>query len=174
MTISVLVAYSSKYGATAEIAQKIGEVLSAASLNINTVDVETTPDAAAYDAVILGSAVYAGQWRKPAADYLTAHEATLAQRPTWFFSSGPTGEGDPVALMKGFRFPEALQPIADRIKPRDIAFFHGVIDLSKLNFAEKLIVKGFKAPTGDFRDWDRITQWATEIAAVLNRQPERL
>jgi len=43
--------------------------------------------------------------------------------------------------------------IADRIRPRDIAFFHGVLDTKKLSLPEKLIVKGIKAPVGDFRDW---------------------
>ena len=71
----------------------------------------------------------------------------------WLFSSGPTGEGDPVELMKGFRFPEALQPIADHIRPRDIAFFHGALDMKELSLPERLIVKGIKAPLGDFRDW---------------------
>jgi menaquinone-dependent protoporphyrinogen oxidase len=117
--------------------------------------------------VVLGSAVYAGQWRKEAAAFLETHEQALAKRPVWLFSSGPTGEGDPVQLMKGWRFPEALQPIADRIQPRDIAFFHGVLDTSKLSLPEKLIVKALKAPIGDFRDWEAITTWAEGIAAAL-------
>ena len=73
-------------------------------------------------------------------------------------------------LMKGFRFPEALQPIADRVRPRDIAFFHGVLDMKKLNLAEKLIVKGIKAPVGDSRDWDAITSWAVVIADALKKE----
>ena len=91
----------------------------------------------------------------------------MAKLPVWFFSSGPTGEGDPVQLMQGWRFPEAQQPIADRVQPRDIAFFHGVLDMEKLSLAEKLLIKGIKAPVGDFRDWDAITSWAASIAAAL-------
>ncbi|MEW6274789.1 MAG: hypothetical protein AB1556_06700 [Bacillota bacterium] len=67
-------------------------------------------------------------------------------------------------MMKGRRFPETLQPIADLIRPRDIAFFHGVLDTKKLNLAEKLIVKALKAPIGDFRDWKAINSWAVSIA----------
>jgi hypothetical protein len=74
----------------------------------------------------------------------------------WLFSSGPTGEGEPVALMKGWRFPQAQQPVADRIKPRDVVLFHGVLDLGKLNLAEKLLVKAIKAPLADSRDWEAI------------------
>jgi menaquinone-dependent protoporphyrinogen oxidase len=103
---------------------------------------------------------------------LEANEPQLTDRAVWLFSSGPTGQGDPSELMKGFHFPEAQQPLADRIQPRAIAFFHGDIDLKKLNFAEKLIVKGIKAPTGDFRDWDAITTWAIGIAEVLKSREQ--
>jgi len=72
--------------------------------------------------------------------------------------------------MKGFRFPEALQPIADAIRPRDIAFFHGSLDPKKLSFGENLIIKGLKAPTGDFRDEVAITAWATTIADTLKQK----
>ena len=167
MDVQVLVAYATKYGATAEIAEKIGQVLRQAGLHVDVLPADRVGDLSPYRAVVLGSAVYAGQWRKEAAMFLEANEKQLADRPIWLFSSGPTGEGDPVQLMKGFRFPEAQQPIADRIRPRDIAFFHGVLDMKELSLAEKLIVKGIKAPVGDFRDWDAITSWATAIADAL-------
>ncbi len=163
----VLVAYATKYGATAEIADKIAQVLRQAGLPVDVLPVDRVNDLARYKAVVLGSAVYAGQWRKEAATFLTANEKILAKRPVWLFSSGPTGRGDPVQLMKGWRFPTALQPIADRIRPRDIALFHGVLNMQKLNFAEKLLLKAMKAPVGDFRDWEAITSWAEAIANTL-------
>lgn len=169
MTPPILVTCASKHGATAEIAERIGAALRAEGLAVEVIPVDQAPDPASYSAVILGSAVYAGQWMKPAAEFLTRHEAALSARPVWLFSTGPTGEGDPVELMKGFRFPTALQPIADRIHPRDTAFFHGVIDMHDLNFAEKLLVKGIKAPIGDFRDWDMIENWSKAIAAALRQ-----
>lgn len=167
MSAQVLVAYASKHDATAEIAEKIGEVLRQAGVRADVLQVEHVRDLAPYQAVVLGSAVYVGQWRKEAVTFLEAHEKELAGRPVWLFSSGPTGEGDPVQLLKGWRFPDALKPIADRIKPRDIAVFHGNLDTKKLNLAEKLIVKGVKAPLGDFRDREAITAWAAAIAATL-------
>lgn len=160
----VLVAYSSKYGATAGIAERIGEVLRREGVAAEVLSVDRVGDLAPYGAVVLGSGVYAGSWLKGAANFLTAHEAELAQRPLWLFSDGPTGEGDPVEQMKGWRFPQALQPVADRIRPRDIAFFHGVLDPAKLGFAERLIVRALKAPMGDYRDWPAIEAWAEEIA----------
>jgi menaquinone-dependent protoporphyrinogen oxidase len=168
MATKVLVAYATKYGATAEIAEKVGQVLREAGLQADVVPAEQAGEPAGYDAVVLGSAVYAGQWRKPAAAFLEAQQSALAERPVWLFSSGPLGEGDPVELMNGWRFPEAQQPIANRIQPRDIAFFHGALNMKELNLGEKLIVKALKAPEGDFRDWDAIAAWAEGIAAALD------
>lgn len=166
----VLVAYATKYGATAEIARRVGQALQDAGLAVDVRPVGAVDDVAAYDAVVLGSAVYAGLWRKEAATFLSDNEQALAQRPVWFFSSGPTGAGDPVEIMKGWRFPEALQPLAGRIHPRDTAFFSGVLDPQKLSLPEKLIVAALKAPTGDFRDWDMIDAWAASIADALQKR----
>jgi menaquinone-dependent protoporphyrinogen oxidase len=163
----VLVTFSTKYGATAEITEKIGEVLQQAGLEADVLPAERATDLSAYQAVILGSAVYIGRWRKEAVKFLQANEQTLAEKPVWLFSSGPTGEGDPVELLQGWRFPGKLQPIVDRIQPRDIAVFHGAVDVNKLNFIQKWMLKNVKAPVGDFRDWEAITSWARAIADEL-------
>ncbi len=167
METRVLVAYGTKYGATQEIAEKIGETLRDAGLQADVQSADRVSDLSGYGAVVLGSAVYIGKWRKEAAKFLTTHEAALAQRPVWLFSSGPTGKGDAEELMQGWKFPGALQPIADRIQPRDIAVFHGAADESKMGRLDRWLLGRVKAPTGDFRDWDAIQAWAAAIAKAL-------
>ncbi|NIV34623.1 MAG: flavodoxin [Anaerolineae bacterium] len=170
----VLVAYATKHGATEGIADKVGQSLRDNGLKAEVIPVGQIGDLHPYEAVVLGSAVYAGQWRNEAVAFLKAHGHTLAERPVWLFSTGPTGEGEPVELTKGWRFPEAQQAMADRIQPRDIALFHGALDMQKLNLAEKLIVKAVKAPAGDFRNWEAITTWAQSIAAELSQSEQGL
>lgn len=168
MDRKILVTCASKYGATAEIAKKIGEVLRQADLHVDVLDVDGVRDLNQYSAVILGSAVYVGKWHKAAVKFLQDNEKALADRPVWLFWSGPTGEGDPVELVDGVRLPPDLQPIADRIQPRDIAVFHGHINPDKISFIEKWAIKSLvKKPFGDFRDWGSITSWATFIADTL-------
>jgi menaquinone-dependent protoporphyrinogen oxidase len=166
----VLVAYATKYGATKEIAERIGEVLRQSGLPADVVPADRAGDLGSYRAVVLGSAVYIGQWRKEAARFLRANETELAGKPVWLFSSGPPGEGDPVELLQGWRFPGKLQPIADRIGPRDTVTFHGAVDASKLNFLERWMLKNVKTPAGDYRDWEAITAWATAIAEELQAE----
>jgi menaquinone-dependent protoporphyrinogen oxidase len=167
MANKILVAYGTKYGATAEIAEKIGQVLGDAGLSVDVVAADRVGDLSSYQAVILGSGVYIGRWRKDAAKFLKENEAELAQMPVWFFSSGPTGEGDPVELVQGWTFPAGLQPIADRIQPRDSAVFHGSVDMDKLNWFYRWMIGRVGSPVGDFRDWEVITSWATGIAESL-------
>jgi menaquinone-dependent protoporphyrinogen oxidase len=163
----VLVAYGTKYGATAEIAERIGEVLREAGLKVDVVRAGKDVDPSGYGAVVLGSGVYIGRWRKEAARFLQTHEGALAERPVWLFSSGPTNEGDPVELTQGWKFPGSLQAIADRIGPRDIALFHGAMDAGKLNAFERWVTKRVGASLGDFRDWPAIDAWAAAIAKIV-------
>ena len=167
MENKILVTYATKYGATGEIAGKIGQVLKDAGQSADVLLVKEVRDLSPYDAVVLGSAVYLGGWRKEAVKFLEKYEGELAERPVWLFSSGPVGEGDPVELLDGWRFPEKQQPIADRIQPRDTVVFHGSLDVEKLNFLEKSMINTVKSPVGDFRDWEAITAWATAIAVEL-------
>lgn len=166
----VLVAYATKHGATREIAAKIGQVLTQEGLEVQVTPAEDVSTVALYRSVVLGSAVYAGKWRQEAAQFLKSNADALAERPVWLFSSGPTGEGDPVELMEGWDFPEDLKPVAERIQPRDITFFHGVLDEDALGLGEKLVVKAIRAPMGDYRNWEAITAWAEEIAQALKQE----
>jgi menaquinone-dependent protoporphyrinogen oxidase len=168
MDNKILVAYATKYGATEGIARRIGQRLEESGFEVDLLPAGEINDLEQYPVVVLGSAVYAGQWLKEAAGFLTQNEAVLSQKRVWFFSSGPTGEGDPVEAMKGWTFPENLRASADRVAPEDIAFLMGEINMDKLKLPEKLIIKALKAPTGDYRDWDAIDEWASSIVKRIH------
>ena len=170
MEDKILVAYASKYGATKDIAEKIGLVLKDAGLAADVLPADRVHDVAPYRAVVLGSAVYIGGWRKAAARFLKANEKALAGKMVWLFSSGPTGQGDPVELAKGWRFPRALQPVADRIRPVETVLFQGAVFTEKMSAVSRWMIKNVKAPVGDFRDWNAITVWARTIVAKLKEK----
>ncbi len=170
MDKAILVTYASKYGATREIAEKIGEDLRLGGLGVDVLPVTDVREVDAYQAVVLGSAIYIGKWQKEAEAFLKDNERSLADRPVWIFSSGPSGEGDPLKLVEGVLVPANLKPITDRIQPRDITIFHGNINLKKINGLEKFAVKNVvKKPFGDYRDWTMIATWAKGIVAALKK-----
>lgn len=164
----VLLAYATRSGSTAEIAERIKEFLVLRGLAVDLKPVSEVESLDQYRTIILGSAVYYGRWRKDAVKFLTVQEEVLKGKEVWFFSSGPAGEGDPVELLDGWTFPPLQAEIAGRIQPRGTAVFHGVMDPSKLNIFERWLLKRMDAPMGDFRDWDLVTSWAEEIAAGLD------
>ena len=97
----VLVTAATKYGATAEIAAAIAKVLDEHGLEATALPPEQVKEVDGYDAAVVGSAVYAGHWLKPARELVERHAGALAGRPVWLFSSGPVGdppkpEEDPV------------------------------------------------------------------------------
>lgn len=170
----VLVAYASKHGATAEIAERIGAVLLDAGLPVQVAPVAEVTDLTPYSAVVLGSAVYMGRWRREASGFVTRHADELARRDTWIFSSGPTDEGDPEELTNGWTFPKPLQATIERIAPRDVKLFHGKLDPDELGLFERWIVRTVKAPMGDFRDPATIASWAQDIAVALRERDARV
>lgn len=139
----------------------------AAGLSADVRPVERGGDLTTYQSVVLGSAVYMGQWCGAAATFLKRNEQALARQAVWIFSSGPTVPGEAPAFLHGLRLPGSLQPVADRIRPRDIAVFHGAVDLQQLGLFEKFIMKKSQSPLGDFRNWDAIAAWAAAIARGL-------
>lgn len=159
----VLVAVASRHGATREIAEAIGATLRGEGLEVELADAADVSDVSGYDAVVLGSAVYVGRWLEPARELVEEHGDALAAKPAWLFSSGPIG--DPPK-------PEAdaavdIGDIADRLDARDHRLFAGKLERKALGFGERAVVLAFRAPEGDFRDWDEIADWSRGIASEL-------
>jgi menaquinone-dependent protoporphyrinogen oxidase len=163
----VLVTAASKYGATGEIAQAIGDVLAEADFDTAVIPPEGVASVEEYDAVILGSAVYAGHWMKPARELVDRSAGILAARPVWLFSSGPVG--DPP---KPEEDPVDVGEITQATKARDHRVFPGKIVKKHLSFPEKAIVLALRVQEDDFRNWAEIRDWASEIADALRSGPE--
>jgi menaquinone-dependent protoporphyrinogen oxidase len=161
----LVVAVASKHGATHEIAQRIGEVLKRRGLDVTVSSADQIKEVIGYDAVILGSAVYAGRWMKEARDLADQIASGDLVPKVWLFSSGPIG--DPP---KPEEDPVDVADMVDTVAAREHRVFAGKIDKSKLNFGERAIVTALRAPEGDFRDWDQISAWAEDIATTLQAE----
>jgi menaquinone-dependent protoporphyrinogen oxidase len=161
--MKVLVSAASKHGATAEIAAAIGDVLrSAHDVDAAVIPPDEVTTIDGFDALVLGSAVYADHWLAPAKDLVDRAGGVLAGMPVWLFSSGPVGdppkpEEDPVDVAE----------IVAATKAREHRVFAGKLVKRQLGFAEKAIVVALRVPEGDFRNWDEIRDWASEIIDSL-------
>ncbi|MBV1849391.1 flavodoxin domain-containing protein [Catellatospora tritici] len=159
----VLVASASKYESTREIAQAIAAELTGRGLEVTETDVDEDSNLVmdSFDAFVLGSAVYAGQWLQPARWFVQRHEPVLAAKPVWLFSSGPLG---PPATWEE---PVDVAGIAEATKAREHRVFAGRLELERLTAADRAVAAALRAPEGDFRDWTAIRSWAGHIADAL-------
>jgi menaquinone-dependent protoporphyrinogen oxidase len=161
----VLVAYGSRHGATAEIADAIGRALSAAGVTVDVQRAGSIRSLAPYRAVVLGSAVYAARWRAEAMRLLRRSE--LRERDVWLFSSGPVGEqkGSPEQLERLTR-PKRVERIAADIGAHEHVVFGGMV-ADDAGFVRKKMARNIPPELRDRRDWGEIEAWAQSIAANL-------
>jgi menaquinone-dependent protoporphyrinogen oxidase len=162
-----LVASAGKHGATNEIAIEIGRTLTDHGVDTEVLDVEDVSALDGFDAVILGSAVYIGHWLKPATKFAEAHTDELRARPTWLFSSGPIGDPPrPPQEQEAGKADKLLVTTG----AREHRVFAGKIDKGQLSFPERAVVRTVGAAEGDYRDWNEIRAWATDIATALTSE----
>ncbi|MER7246893.1 flavodoxin domain-containing protein [Kribbella sp. NPDC000426] len=162
MSKKVLVAYASKSGATAGIAEAIGTELRAHNHVVDVLDVNQVKDITPYDAVVLGSAIYIRRWRREAVRFLRHHVDELRARQVWLFHSGPVGpDKDEEQTM-----PPAVRHLAHEIGATPAVTFPGSLDPDTAKgFLARHMATGDLA--GDSRDWTVIRAWATDINAAL-------
>lgn len=166
----ILVSAASKHGSTAEVAARIAGTLRACLPGDTVVEVRAAADVGdttSYGAFVLGSSIYMGRWLADARK-LADQIATHPPRPVWLFSSGPIG--DPA---KPAEEPAEIGDLVNTTHARDHRLFAGRLDRHQLGFGEKAVVTTLRVPDGDFRDWDAIDTWATQIAAELSRAAAR-
>jgi menaquinone-dependent protoporphyrinogen oxidase len=188
---SALIVHASRHGSTAGIADRIGSVMRIAGIDATVASAADLPSPESYDVCVVGAGVYMGSWLKEGTDYLDRYASVLASRPVWLFSSGPlpgstkeaTGpDVDPIENALGPKEGPGsggrrkVDELAARINVREHKVFQGAFnpkDPPKA-MAERLVrmmpaAKGL-LPSGDFRQWALIEQWARGIAAQV-RQP---
>ena len=172
----VLVAYATRHGATAGIAERIAAGLCRSGVTAQALPVNAVHDVRAYDAVVLGGAAYLFHWHKDATDFARSYRVALRERPVWLFSSGPLGtdlvDKDGAAVLQTCR-PKEFAELSALVRARGAQVFFGAYDphARPATVGERLfaLLPAAKAalPSGDFRDWATIDAWAAQIAAAL-------
>lgn len=163
----ILVAYATRHDGTAQIAHVLGSVLREQEgadgqpvVDVRVVD--DVDDLEAYDAVLLGSAVYMDRWLHASRHFAQSNAKTLMGRAVWLFASGPVGE-PPGALTES---PETAQ-LAEEVGARGYRTFDGRLRTADLAALERARISDAHVADGDYRDWSEIRAWAEEIGDAL-------
>jgi len=176
MAAEVLIAYCTRSGSTAEVAQAMGETMKDAGMLADVKameEVDAIPESAA---VVLGTALYIGHFPKEFHRFVTRFQKELEQVRPWIFVLGPTEKE-----RKHFAAAEeqARKELGKYpwLRPADTRVLGGKFDPTHLNlpFPMSLIMKlpanpMRKLPASDIRDWEWIRRWARAIAEHLTER----
>jgi menaquinone-dependent protoporphyrinogen oxidase len=167
--MKVLVAYASKYGSTKGIAEFIAEKLRMQGVEVEIQKVDSVRNPRDYGALVIGSSAYMGHWMKEAIEFVMRNRDALSSRPVWLFSSGPLVNN--ASLNDPKLEPKEIAEFEGAINPQDHRVFFGALDRKKLGFKDRMIamMPASRAlfPEGDFRNWNDIEAWASNIARAL-------
>lgn len=158
---TILVATASRHGSTEELGRAIASDLAHYGFTVEVRRMVEVDTVFPYDALVLGSAVYMGDWLKEAREFVDLHRDGIVTRPTWLFSSGPIGDEGPTSQ----RYDASR--MVERTRARDHHLFGGRIDKAALRFRERVLAGLVSAPETDERDWAVATAWAAAIARAL-------
>ena len=180
MPPEILIAYCSRSGSTAEVAEEIGRVMREAGPEAEVKAMEDVRSIGHEQSLIMGAALYAGRLPKEFHRFVARFEGEIGKTRPWVFVLGPT-ENDP----KYFATAEvqARKELAKhpKLHPADVRIFGGKFDPEHTNlpfpFNLAMKVPGNpmrRMPASDLRDWEWIRAWAKSIADHLNNVAQAL
>lgn len=169
MQTQVLVTYASKMGATAEIAEAIAREIRTHGLEVDVLRARDVHTMNSYEYVVVGSAIYAGHWRREAMRFLRHRRKELTTRQVWLFQSGlsvtaPGPVQDPT--------PAGVRDLARLLGTGvPITFAGRLTQATARGLLPRLMAR--QKTAGDFRDWERIRAWASDVAEQMTAPARR-
>ena len=167
----ILVAYASRTGYTAGVANAIGQTLAEGGTAVEILEMKDVKDLSQYKAIVAGSPINGAKWLPEAMEFLKIHQAELAGKPFATFTVCMT-----LAMKRADRYhkfvSDMLKPLRAIVKPVSEGFFAGGLDISKIpsrgdriKFRLSVILGFWKE--GDHRNWIEISAWASTLKNVL-------
>jgi len=182
LKLKVLIAYATRYGATASTAEEIAKVLQEEGINVKVTNVkeEKITDISEYDLIIVGSGMQMGKWTSDAENFISKFHKEFANKKLALFVSTMKSvserevKTEDVANMRKVSLEDKVSKY--NLQPIALGFFGGVLDFNKMNFLMRRTM-GFLKPqlekdgfqevqpgVYELRDWDEIRQWARDLA----------
>jgi len=166
MSKKILIAYASKCGSTGEVASAIGKTLAQTGARVDVLPLKHVTNLSGYQVVFVGSAIRMGKWLPEAVNFVSENSASLQRVPTAYFTVCATLiEDTSASRAKAAGF---IDPVRAVLTPAAEGYFAGKVDPDKLSFLENIALKAKSVPQGDFRDWNKITNWAQGTYAQIS------
>jgi menaquinone-dependent protoporphyrinogen oxidase len=157
----VLICWGSERGGTEGIAKIIGEALESRGIDAVVTSAAKVRDLSGFDAAIVGGALYANRWHRAARRFVARNVEALRRIPVWLFSSGPLDDSADEAAIEPTK---EVAVLMERVGALGHATFGGRLAADAKGFPASAMAK---KKSGDWRNPERITAWASDIAAAL-------
>lgn len=165
MADKILVAYATRYGSTADVAEAIGDELRKAGADVDVKPVGEVRDLSPYGAAVIGSPIYMGKWLPEPQVFVERNQQRLRTIPVAFFAVGLTvTEKDPEILRKA---EASMDSVRTLVSPVEVGVFPGKLESGGLSFTDRTIIKLIRAKTGDFRDLGAVRAWAQAVHSKI-------
>ena len=126
----VLIVYSTRAGSTAEVAEKIGGIISQRGLAVDVMTLSEVKYLSSYGTVILGSAIRVGNVLPEVTKFIEKHRETLAQKVFSMFFVCMTLMDDTAESRQTVS--TYLEPVRTLVKPAGEGMFAGALSLKKI------------------------------------------
>ncbi len=161
MSKKVLIAYASRAGSTAEVAEKIGEALKVLGFDVEVKNVKEINDISYYDVIIIGSAVRMFKLLPETIKFANRFREELQNKSVAYFIVCLTMHKDTEESRAQAQ--KYIKPLLEIKEPISVGLFAGKMDYSKLSFVWRILFKG-RVPEGDFRDWNSVISWVNSLS----------
>ena len=162
----ILVAYATRAGSTAEVADAIGKNLAQKGAMVDVQHLKNVQTLNGYQAVVLGSAIRRGAILPELTAFVKTYKDELGKIPTAYFIVCMIAREDTEKNRK--TADSYIDPLRAEVVPVDAGIFAGKLDYSKLSFIETIIIKYIiGTPEDDLRDWQKINDWAENLSPKL-------
>jgi menaquinone-dependent protoporphyrinogen oxidase len=165
MSARILVAYATRNGSTAEIAQAIGRELTNTGFTVDVAEIKTVSNLASYNAIVIGGPLYMGSVDGSVGKFVGKNRELLLKLPVAAFVVGLAPKNpDPAAVGMAMA---ALKKSLEPVTPAASVLFAGKLDPAKVNFVMRKFLEMANIPAGDFRDWDVIAAWSRKLPEMM-------
>ena len=170
MSANLLITYGSWADGTKGTAIEMSERLKQLpGLSVDVQPAKVVKNLKPYQAVIIGTGARMGGLHPSVVNFVVRHEKVLKEIPSAFFISCLTMKEDtPDNRDTVTAYMDILKQRVRSYKPVSVGLFGGVIDYNKLPFYMRFFFqKTDDLAEGDYRDWDKILQWAEDVTRQM-------
>jgi menaquinone-dependent protoporphyrinogen oxidase len=172
----ILIAYGTTEGQTAQIADRLADVMRKRGVEAEALDLKRSKDVSldGYDAVIVGGSIHMGKHQEDVADFVRKNRAVLERRPSAFFSVSLAAHGDMAnaeAYVENFEQQTGWHPTK-------VGLFSGALLYRKYGLLKRYMMKrivrdkpgGVSTDTSRdhvYTDWDQVKRFAEDFLERL-------